>query len=85
MSEPVQTVEDRLRKYCGGVGLEAVIELSALRDRVAALEGAIRAFLIAHDDSCRAPEDCELEGIELDAIGDLRSILSRAQQGGGEK
>lgn len=48
---------------------EAADEISTLRDRVAALEGALEE--IAHNDP-------------IDPWGLARSILSRAQQGGGD-
>lgn len=47
MSDPAfetQTVEDRLRRYCGGVGLEAASVITALRAELAEARETIIAF-----------------------------------------
>ena len=76
---------------------EAADEITALRDRVAALEGALEPFVREADDAgaWHLPDDMlwqvasgeeNTTGMLL-TVGDFRnarSILSRAQQGGGE-
>ena len=58
------------------VALAALPSESTDRARVRELEEAIRTFIKAHDASALSPDDVDLEGAEIDRIGDLRAALT---------
>ena len=62
----------------------AADEITALRDRVAALEGALERILSWWPEGSESGRVGKGDAFAAD-IRDARSILSRAQQGGGEK